>query len=288
MGKKKKVSISLLINKKVKPIFDKDTPCYPVYLQVNYNRKNIKFRPNYEVIFQSYLLDYVEDINDENVGEYNERSYLSEDFFEKVYQKIKDDYKPNPKKENGILIYSYRDSTIMTLQELIYVTSKIVQKEISLNQFELKGLGKRINRYLSNPLISLDLYLCNQMSNLSKGLLTLKETRIFNLYRTAIDKFIFLKSKNLINKFDNSELYTHVNALFWIAIFIDESLENELYMWQLMEQEIKSDYMKFYSKKKLPKNVDPFFKQRFKHFDFYSSPKDKEILNVMVRYIAEN
>ena len=283
MKKEKKISVRLFLNKKIKPLYDKDTPCYPIYIQLNYDRKNVKFRPDFEVIFMSYTLDYIDNVNDVNVGEYDEVSYVSEEMFQKANTLIKEKHNPEGIHEDGVLIFSHIETIVLNFSDLIKAIYTIVDRELELKIFNLKGFGKRLKMYLSNPYILLDIELCKVLNAEAKGKLTLQEKRVFKLSRTALDKFIFLKRKLIISRKFHQKIFKTANALFWLGYFADVTANDELYKWSLNFDSMKNEYLQFF--KRPSKNVDEYFQENMKDFDFFKTPRTPEILEIFHKFI---
>lgn len=284
MEKKRTFSVSLFLHKKIKPVFDKGVPCYPIYIQVNYNRTNVKLRPNIDSYHRCYDIDYRLGLNDDEVIS-KEANYLTEDLFSKAKKLIESKTYPKGEEEEGVVIYNLLDTIVHDHIEMIRDIRKIINKEVELDkEFKLVGFGKRLDRYFSSVFIDLDIHLSAEITNVSKGLLSLSEQIIFKRKRTAIEKYLMLLEVDRFDQEKNISLEKNMNALFWCVAYLEKSGNGRYFYWKLFLEESIRDYKEFYNQEVVP--LDDFYYDNMVHIKQINDPLSSEVFS-RVNYFIE-
>lgn len=195
MVKEKKISLTLILNKKLKPLDGEDGIAeYPIYLKLNYDRKNIKFRPNYQLWLYSYETGFED--NPKHFG------YVDEEKFEKIKFNFDNDNLPEIPTystlkeaiEEGIPPSHEASLTHLLLENKNEIIG-LLEKEISLNKdsFSFKGFSKRLDKYFIEVSKLLDDYLSSKFMSELQNKLTSVEKDLFELNYYVLEKYNYLK-----------------------------------------------------------------------------------------------
>lgn len=275
------LSIGLFLNKRIKPQQFKGEDFYPVYIQVNYGRKNVQIRPDLDTFYYQYITDDSEN----DVDFYSEATYITEDMFSRVYPKIKGSKRKRGKEENGIKILNHEDTVISVFQEVIEVIKNIIEQEIKVTgNFILKGFGKRVNKYFKNILLAIEDELDIDLFLFCKDKFSKNDLKQLSKLETFIEKLIFLIDAKASKIEGFSEIEKKINWLFWLAAFIAKNDQyRNLYKWTLFKQSTVSAYFDFYNKSE-PK-LNTFFYDKLDYITLISDPLDKKMKKSILEFI---
>lgn len=275
------LSIGLFLNKRIKPQHFKGEDFYPIYVQVNYGRKNVQIRPDLD----SYYYQYISPDLDNDTDFYSEATYITEDMFSRIYPKIKGSKRKLGKEENGIKVLNHEDTIIVVFQEIIEVVKNIIEQEIKVTgDFVLKGFGKRVNKYFKNILLIIEDQLDIELFLFCKDKFSKNDLKQLSKLETSIEKFAFLIDAKASNIKGFSKIEKEINWLFWLAAFISENDQyRNLYKWTLFKQSTVSAYFDFYNKSK-PK-INDFFYEKLDYITLIDDPLHKKMKKAILEFI---
>ena len=244
-GKKDgKVSVSIFLNKKLKPLENKAGIQYPVYFRINYNRNNTQFPA---LIDQWGLASLGEKYSsyfsrDRNTLLMLEDRYATEELFEKHQEGLEYFRTNDPRKENSLL----------TTRSL-YIAEKVIlkvaeyERDTLKENFELAGIGKRVELFFKGVVDELGEELTVELRNY------LKKRGANYLSRQIKSSNPFFLNFDIANSNSRSDvkgyypkaLMQKIEAFFVIAASAQYNKQlNSFYNWKFeeMQRELE-DYL---------------------------------------------
>lgn len=224
----KTFSIRFFLNERLKPLKDeKGSLAYPVYLQVNYNRKNAQFPLDLSALQNAH--SYKHGFREAN----SSFSYFNPEFFSQVLDVY--DHKGGGPPEAHYYSHILERAASRLKEIVVFEKSKLKKN------FSLKGLGNRFAFFNSNIVDKLDRYLVDQLKKeLSGEVLSEDGGTLENADSLISYSMTFYQNYDALTPYNISlpkSLETDIEAFFIIAAFAETRINtNDIFNWVFKDE----------------------------------------------------
>ncbi len=246
----KKVTVSVFLNKRLKPVFLHEKKAYPIYVRVVYDRNNTQFPINLKGFFEDRAY---KKIGGQIIGE-NDR-YATESQFDQI--------------EKGLYTSSLESD--FRVPAIVVITRRIediVRFEIQKfkERFSLKGLGSRVDFFFQGAIDVMD-------QNLTEDLISfLSQSEYWEFAKPLKRSEPFYRNYDhvcdpILNGFFKlpDDFYIKIEAFFLLAAAGDKYRDlNSVYFWHLNDG--KKQFESFLSENRLLFNENELLKLPLRNF----------------------